>query len=204
MKSEEITQEINGYNKEIAALRAEMDKLLIESKEEMPKVAGTWIREEVQRQLQANSEKVAVWDMEKMKALKTKINELTDELPAIVESVFGETNKSPHYSEKEWDFPSTYQGGWTGYISYLFSQVVNNLGFVLHDYDLLSAGADSSWRYHEDKYQYWGKKTIDQDANVRVQDYATLYGKYLNIGRKIKDAQRRLAEAKAVEMWDEA
>lgn len=206
MNSEEISQQLEQYNQEVALIRAKLDKVVHASKEAMPKIAADWMENEVKRQIHENSKKVEKWDVEKMRGLKTKLKELTDGLPEIVESEFSSEEAWPHHDERIWDTPPSYGETRTGFIDSIFRKVISRLGNILSDYDFLDAtGRYPSWnREGETGFRFSISLETDKKPELQTGEYDSLYREYKRLGNQTRDAQVRLSEAKAKEMWDEA
>ena len=206
MNSEEISQELEQYSQEVKLIRAKLDEVAYASRDAMPKTAADWMENEVKRQIQENSKKVENWDVEKMKELKTKLKELTDSLPGIVEAEFGSEETWPHYDERIWDTPPSYGEGKTGFIDSIFRKAISRLGNILNDYEFFDfTGRYPSWsREGKTGFRYSINLGIDKKAELKTAEYDSLYSEYKRFGNKIRDGQGRLSEAKAKEMWDEA
>lgn len=205
MASQEISKELNQLDQKVSPLRSKMDEIMKATKEAMPAIVSAWMQNEVEQQVKENSKLVEEWNIEKMKELKTKVKELTDSLPTIIESEFGDIENWPHHKEVVWDSSPTFGPINTGYIDSIFRRVLSRLGNILNEFDFFNfTGRYPRWRKDVNGFSVSGNLGLDKIPELKTGEYASLYGEYKSLGNKIRNYQQRLSEAKAKEMWDEA
>lgn len=205
MKRKDISRELDEYKQQVPLIRAKMDELVQESKEAMPKITAEWMEHEVKWLIKNNSKMVEKWDSEKMTQLKGKVKGLTASLQEIVDDEFGR-EEWPHHDESNWGDQPGFGRINTGFIDSIFRRVISRLGNILDEYGFFDfSGKYPSWtREGEKGFRYSISLELDKKPGLKIAEYDQMFGEYMRLGYQIRNCEKRLSEAKAEEMWDEA
>jgi hypothetical protein len=204
-RSDEIQSEIQELEQELVPLNLELEGHIRKfATESLPSPAATWMSKEVKSQVEANATRIDEIGVEKLKALKVELAELTEQIPQFALRAIEDQQKWPHL-EKYHAHTPTYSNPRTSYFDDVFRAVINKLGALLAKYDLIKVPSSRTTEWEKDRsggYRYVFNPGFDERDFPVVQEYnaarKTQRQKAVDLAKK----REELVKAKAAELWD--
>ena len=95
MNSMEITKEIELLENQRNVITEKLNSLITQFQAALPSAVDPWMRKEVQRRIEDHPDVVEKLGVEKLKVLKSKLNDLINSLPKIVAQETSEKSDWP-------------------------------------------------------------------------------------------------------------
>lgn len=205
MKSEDIQKELAALTQEMDLLREKLSLLVARFQDDVLPVAGSWIKREVERQIEDHPDIIDSIGIEKLKLLKNKLNVLISALPDIARQELANTSDWPHNQKSE---SNDYRKDTSApFFEKAFRKIINHLGTLLDEYGLLKEprGRIASWeKSNEDGIHYAINPGFNDKSMPVVAEYQVLFKEFTTLKSNIESKERDLAKAKARELWESA
>jgi len=205
MNSIDIDNEIKLLERQRDVIIEMLNSLITQFQVALPTIAEKWICREVERRIEDHPDVVETLGVDKLKVLKTKMNDLITSLPQIAIQETSDKSDWPHNRQPE--TPGYGQDRNESFFQKSFRRVINHLGGLLDEFGLLTEpkGHISSWeRTSNGRIQY----AINPGFNTTSIESITLFSKeytpYAELTKKIENMKKELAKAKARELWESA
>lgn len=205
MKSKELACEIAALEQKRNALATRLDTFIGKFQDLLPSIVESWIRREVERNIEDRPGQVEKLGVEKLKIMKSKINTMVASLPKIVQEETSDKRGWPHYQ-------ATITKGYGPdknelFFNDAFRNVINHVGVILNEFGLLSEieGRVLSWiKLADGKFRFAINLGFDVLSVQPVEEFNELYKQYKALKVELGDKQKELAKAKAKELWESA
>jgi len=205
MKSTDIAAEVASLQGQRDALKKRLDTLVRRFQDDFPSAAEPWIRREVERCIENHPDSVEALGVERLRALKSKVNTLIASLPEIVKRETSDEKYWPHYRAPE---TSGYgRDKDEPFFNEAFRNVIGNLGAILDEFGLLTEpkGYVPSWEKTDtDKFRFAINPGLDALSTIDLNEFGQVYKEYRALADKLENKQKELAKAKARELWESA
>lgn len=205
MNKEDLSEKLQQHKERRSSLTSQMDSLYCEIQAAMPAVAESWMTTYVEREIKEHPEVVQSLGIEKLKELKSELKTLAETLSEIVETEFQKSGIWPHHKV----IPSAHEPD-EPHLDRVFRNVISYLGRLLDEFGLIEGpnGHFSSWkRTHQKRFRYTSIFIFPGPISlhkVTINDYRVLLDEWTLCNKKIKDIQKSMASAKAIELWNKA
>lgn len=205
MNSMEITKEIELLDHQRNVTNEKLNSLITQFQAALPSAVDPWMRKEVQRRIEDHPDVVEKLGVEKLKVLKSKLNDLINSLPKIVAQETSDKSDWPHNRQLE---TSGYgQGKNEAFFNKSFRNVINHLGGLLNEFGLLTEpkGHVSSWESTGNGlFRYAINPRFDLKSIESIAIFNKEYSQHVELTKKMEILEKELAKAKARELWESA
>ena len=217
MKITSVAKEVEALQMQMSSIEEKLDFLIRCFQVELPSIAETWMRREMERRIGEHPEVLEKLGAEKLKALKSKANDLIASLPEIVKKETSDERDWPHHRETEFSGREFDKN--EPFFNRAFRNVISYLGIVLDEFGLLSqlkicvpswervgnGGCIPPWeRLGNGRFRYAIDPGFEAISPLSVKEFNELYNRYKTLSVKLSNKQKELAKAKAREIWEVA
>jgi hypothetical protein len=215
MKSTGIAKEVEALQMQKSPVEQKLDTLIQRFQFELPSIAETWMRREVERRIEDHPDVLEKLGTDKLKALKDTVNDLIASLPEIVKKETSDESDWPHNRAPE---SSGYERDKNEpFFNESFRNVISYLGVVLDEFGLLSelkvcvpswervgtGGCIPRWeRLGPGRFRYTTNPGFEALSTPSVKEFGEVYNRYRALSGKLDNKQKELAKAKARELWE--
>jgi hypothetical protein len=205
MKSEEITAQISALEKQLEVEADKLDAIVEKFRGELGPLAEIWMRKQVEAAVADQPAKIQALGIEKVKALKQKVNDLIAKLPEIAKQETSDKTYWPHRGGKTDDSSTLGEA----FFDSSFRKVISHLGGVLSEFGLIEHRTGQPyqiWNYvSPGKFRYGINPGLRDQNRPTVTEYFNVKGKgYTRLVGEIQSAKIDLEKAKARELWESA
>lgn len=198
MISSEIELQIQRLEGDERLHRGSLDGMMPKIRQELLAPSDTWLRQQLQIQLESNPRVVVELGAEKLSLLKKDFKALCESLPDIISTVTEDATQWPHNSK----YRSSVT---TEHFHQVFREVVNHLGPILKEYNIVQvADRMQAWRSHHDGTYRVGVGTTLIPVPASMNTYLITVRELWEISRQLDKAKKDLLAAKAKELWEAA
>ena len=215
MKSTGIAKEIEALQMQKSPVEQKLNTLIQRFQFELPSIAETWMRREVERRIEDHPDFLEKLGTHKLKALKDKVNDLIASLPEIVKKETSDESDWPHNRAPE--FSGYERAKNEPFFNKSFRNVISYLGVVLDEFGLLRnsksafragkglelEGCIPRWeRLGTGRFRYTSNQGFEALSTPSVKEFGEVYNRYRAVLGKLDNKQKELIKAKAQELWE--
>jgi hypothetical protein len=204
MKSADIEADVSSLELQRDSLRDRLNLLVQQFQNELPSVAESWIRRELESQIEDHQDTVVALGIEKLRSLKGRVNALIASLPDIAKNEMSDTIDWPQYRLR--DRESDARGISEFFFRHVFRDVISHFGAVLYEFGLLTEPKDNitSWQEISDG----SFRAIDPRFDARtmpvLDEFQQVYKDFRSVEDKLENKMKQLAKTEAKELWESA
>jgi hypothetical protein len=199
MNSTEIEKALHSLEQRHDSDRHRLDAKIAGVRPGLEAEAAKWIKGEVESCRNENPDVVTSLGVERLRALKTKVNSLAASLPEVVDKETSKREEWPHIAAPLGQVSSSLA---ETYFPAVFRRIVSYVGPILHEFKLLTErpSESSSWSPGGSRYRI--HTGFGSQAIPAVIDYLEDYRKFQVDEAEISKLKKSLKEARAKELWD--
>jgi hypothetical protein len=208
MKSAEIAAEITAIDENRARLTAQLDSVMVRIQECLPPIAESWIKGELNRQIERHPDQVQSLGVEKLRVLKDRVKALLTSLPEIAKKeIMSPKQDWPHCRTS---LPQGYSDYHEPFFFNAFRDIVSHVGPMLDEFGLLkeeTQGSVPSWkRVAPGKLRYSIGFVPPHDVSriQLVQEYNRTCKEFQRVMAALEAKREELAKTKARELFESA
>jgi hypothetical protein len=210
MRSEQLAQEIAGFERDEAALRTKLDAAVAPVGDYIVRATSAWINYEVQSRITALPGVVQSLGIERLRGLKAKVAALLESIPALVAAELSQKHLWPHATRTKKASSQRYE---EGYFPTVIRNVISKLGGVLDEFGLLvdqKGGSYPAWKQvSPGEFRYGINPGFDLPGRNGEKDgalsaYSALLSSYWSVTSEITKRREEYERTKAKEMWESA
>ena len=189
MKSADIEADVSSLELQRDSLRDRLNLLVQQFQNELPSVAESWIRRELESQIEDHQDTVVALGIEKLRSLKGRVNALIASLPDIAKNEMSDTIDWPQYRLRDRESDAR------GISEFFFRHVFR---------DVISKDNITSWQEISDG----SFRAIDPRFDARtmpvLDEFQQVYKDFRSVEDKLENKMKQLAKTEAKELWESA
>jgi len=210
MKASEFDAQIEDLETQIADLRDKMEDVCHVFQAATARFAAGWFQERAEKAITSKPEITKKQDVERLRKLKSSLSELVEKSPELVRKHLDSDKYWAHrvglavapyshiYRVYGRSVPDELDNG--------VREVLGYLGSLLAEYDFAEVGEYKEWevKYPDPHPVYRHGYDWSEDMKAVLNRYADLYQKLAVLSERLKEVEKRKAEAEAKTIWDQA
>ncbi len=205
MNSTTVQAQLTDIENKLSASAHRLDAIVEEYRGQLPSLADTWIRKEVDSRIKDNPDKVQSLGLERLKELKLELANLIARLPQIAHKETEDRSDWPHYRV---EVKSGYgRGENESFFSKAFHNVISHVASILHQFGLLTEpkGHVKVWEDRGNgKFRYIINTGFMFMAVPTRDRFNEAFKEWEALESQAGRLQTELSQAKAKELWDSA
>jgi hypothetical protein len=185
-------------------MATQLDGCMARIQDHLPSIAESWIKEDLNRQIDRQPDHIESLGIEKLRILKDKVKALVASLPEIVKTETSAKQDWPHHRTS---LPRGYSEHHEPFFYDAFRDIIGHYAAILDEFGLLKTdkGSTAIWeRPSPGKFRYAINPGLERYPNEPEKEYTRIYKEYRDLVKAMDVKQQELAKAKARELWESA